>query len=201
MVSLGLYIPRRSLLHRISAQSKLLGLTLAAVLVFLTAQIMILLGILAIGLGLLLLAKLPIAAVWGQLRPMLPMLLAILLLQGLLENWQSGWLAVLRFTILLVLAALVTLTTRLSDLVEAIEQALQPAKAVGVNPAKVGLVLAMAIRFVPVLLEQYREVQMAQAARGLDRHWIALLVPLLVKTLRMADELSEALDARCYDPD
>lgn len=198
-MSFGLYIPRQSLIHAVSAQVKGLVLAIAGIVVFLVSDPVWLAGMLAIVSILPVLARLPLNAVGVQLRPVLPLLVAIWLLQGLLGDWVSGWLALLRFMILVILATIVTLTTRLSDMVEAIEQVLQPLQIIGVNSSQVSLILAMAIRFVPVLLEQFHEIQEAQRARGLDRHWIALLVPLMVKTLRMADELSDALDARCYD--
>ena len=61
--------------------------------------------------------------------------------------------------------------------------------------------LSMVIRFIPLMMKEAREILEAQRARGLDRSVVALLVPLLVKTLKMADNLSDAIDARGYDAD
>jgi biotin transport system permease protein len=73
-------------------------------------------------------------------------------------------------------------------------------RPLGVNPAKLALMLALTIRFIPLLAEQVREVRMAQRARGVERSIAALFVPLLVKIFTMADDLAAALEARGYDP-
>lgn len=200
-MTFGLYIPRRSPIHALSAQVKLLGLVGIGALVFAISDVRSLGALLAIVSGLIALAKLPFQTIWQQFRPIFLLLLAILLINGLFSSWETGWIAVLRFAILISTATIVTLTTQVSEMVEAIEQGLHPLQQLGINPAKVGFLLALSIRLVPVLLEQFHQIQEAQQARGLDRHFIALLVPLLVKVLRMADELSDALDARCYDAD
>jgi biotin transport system permease protein len=108
---------------------------------------------------------------------------------------------VLRFTILVALAVLITLTTRISDMVDALERALRPLRVLGVNPAKISLMISLAIRFVPLLADLVREIQEAQRSRGLERSITAVAVPLIVKTLRMASVLTDAIDARGYDPD
>jgi biotin transport system permease protein len=114
---------------------------------------------------------------------------------------RTGVIIVLRFVILIALAALVTLTTRVSDMVDALERGLRPLRIVGINPDKTSLMISLAIRFVPVLMEQVRSIQEAQRARGLERSVIGVAVPLIVKTLRMANSLTEAIEARGYDPD
>ena len=195
----GLYISRRSPIHNLSAKVKILILVITGMVVFLVPN-PIALGIL-LGLTSLLpvFAQLPLPSVWLQLRPIIPWLIAVLLIQGLLGDWLAGTTAMLQFALLTLLATIVTLTTRVSEMIEAIEQALQPCKRFGINPAQVSLMLALAIRFIPVLLNQFHEIQEAQRARGLDRNGLALLVPFVIKTLRMADELSDALDARGYE--
>lgn len=198
-MSFGLYISRRSPIHNLPAKVKILILVITGMVVFLVPN-PIALGIL-LGLTSLLpvLAKLPLQSVWLQLRPIIPWLIAVLLIQGLLGDWLAGTTAMLQFALLTLLATIVTLTTRVSEMIEAIEQALQSCKRFGINPAQVSLMLALAIRFIPVLLNQFHEIQEAQRARGLDRNGLALFVPFMIKTLRMADELSDALDARGYE--
>lgn len=200
-MSFGLYISRRSPIHALSAQTKLLVLALASVSVLATPDPIVLAMLLVCTSLLPVLSRLPLLTVWLQLRPVLPLLLAVALLPALLGDWLSGIVALLRFLILILLATIVTLTTRVSDLMEAIEQALQPGKRLGINPAQISLMLALALRLMPTLLNQFHEIQEAQRARGLDRNALALFVPFMIKTLRMADELSDALDARGYSAD
>jgi len=198
-MSFGLYIARRSPIHVLSARAKILVLTITGIVVFLLSNLVALLALLVLASLLPIVAQLPARSVWLQLRPVLPLLIAVLLLQGLLGDWASGMVALLRFTILIVLGTIVTLTTRVSDLVDAIEQVLQPGKRVGINPTQISLMLALSMRFIPILLNQFHQIQEAQRARGLNHNWLALFVPFVIKTLRMADELSDALDARGYD--
>lgn len=200
-MTFGLYVPRRSPLHALSAKIKLLVLTLVSIGVLATSNPIILTVLLAFTSLLPALSRLPLSTFWSQLRPVLLLLLAVALIPALLGDWLSGVVALLRFLILILLATIVTLTTRVSDLVEAIEQILQPTKRLGMNPAQISLMLALALRFIPTLLNQFHDIQEAQRARGLDRNGLALFVPFIIKTLRMADELSDALDARGYGVD
>jgi biotin transport system permease protein len=195
-MTFGLYIQRRSPIHKLSATLKILILVVTSVAVFLLAEPIVLMILLVLTGLLLPLSRLPLSSVGAQLRPVMPLLIAVLLIQGLLGDWLSGLVALLRFTILILLATIVSLTTRMSEMMAVIERALQPCKCLGINPSQVSLMLALSLRLIPLLLSQFREIQEAQQARGLDRNWLALLVPFLVKTLRMADELSDALDAR-----
>ena len=79
--------------------------------------------------------------------------------------------------------------------------ALRPCASSGSIRAKISLMISLAIRFVPLLVDLVREIQAAQRARGLERSIAAVAVPLIVKTLRMASVLTDAIEARGYDPD
>lgn len=63
------------------------------------------------------------------------------------------------------------------------------------------MVISMAIRFIPLLREKFTEVHEAQQARGLNTNIVALAIPLIIRTIRMASEVAEALEARSYDTD
>jgi biotin transport system permease protein len=129
------------------------------------------------------------------------LILIIFLVHGWFTSWTLGFLVVLRFAVLLLLALLVTFTTRISEMIEVLERAFRPLAVFGVNPEKLSLMLSLALRFIPLLFEKFQEIREAQRARGLDRNILALLMPLLIKTLRMAGDLTDAIDARGYDPD
>lgn len=180
---------------------KLLLLAIAGVATFYIQSLLGLASLLGFTLVLFGFANISFKLVWQQVRPILPLLISLLILQGLLQSWHLAWAGVLRILLLVGLASLVTFTTRMSDMIDTLECGLQPLARLGVQPARVSMMLAIAIRFVPVLLEQTQAIREAQWARGLDRHVLALLVPLLIKTLKLADDLTDALDARCYDDD
>ena len=198
---LGLYIDRDSVIHALAPGVKMLALALSALALIAVDDWRVLAAILGTVLGLFAVARLPAREVIAQLRPVLFLGLFFFAIHALLVTWQSGLVIVLRFTILVALAVLITLTTRISDMVDALERALRPLRVLGVNPAKISLMISLAIRFVPLLADLVREIQEAQRSRGLERSITAVAVPLIVKTLRMASVLTDAIDARGYDPD
>ncbi|WP_440709533.1 energy-coupling factor transporter transmembrane component T family protein [Herbiconiux sp. YIM B11900] len=96
----------------------------------------------------------------------------------------------------ILLAAMLVLTTRVADLLDAFERGLQPFTRFGVDPARVALVLAVAITTVPVLIRLAAGVREAQKARGAGGGLQAFVIPFLVVSLKHADDLGEALTAR-----
>ncbi|TVR78158.1 MAG: energy-coupling factor transporter transmembrane protein EcfT [Rhodospirillales bacterium] len=198
-MTLGLYIDRSSLLHRLAPAVKLATLLAAGIGVFLVRDPLWLLPVLGTVLMLYAVAKIPPGEVWRQLRPLAVLMVLFLLAHGWLTTWTLGFLVVLRFAILVLAAFLVTYTTKLSAMIETLERAIAPLAPLGVNPAKVSLALSLALRFIPLLYDRVREIREAQRARGLERSVVSIAVPLLVRTLRMADDLTQALEARGFD--
>lgn len=193
---LGLYVPRPSPLHALTPGPKLLALLLAGAGVFALRSPGPLLLVLAAVVGLYGVARLGGRVLWGQLRPTLALLAFFFAVQALTVNVDSGVVTVLRFAVMILLASLLTLTTRTSDLLATLERALQPLRRVGVNPEKVSLAVSLTLRFIPVVISIVAEVRDAQRARGLDGSVLALAVPVIIRTLRMADDIADAIDAR-----
>jgi biotin transport system permease protein len=98
--------------------------------------------------------------------------------------------------ILVLLAGLVTLTTRTSDMADVVVAVVRPLRRFGVDYERLGLLLALGIRSVPIVIDLAVEVRDAQHARGLAGDARAFAVPLVVRSLRRADAMSEALVAR-----
>jgi biotin transport system permease protein len=195
----GAYLPGTSPLHRAPAGAKLLALT--AVLVVLAALRSVTAVAVALGLVLAL-------AVLGRVgpRPLLAQVRPVLwfaVLVAAFQWWAAGpWTALTvtgSLVLAVALAGLVTLTTRTQDLLDAVVSASRPLRRFGVDPERVGLVLALAVRTVPVMTELARQVQEARSARGLSRSPRALAVPLVIRAVRHADRLGEALAARGVD--
>ncbi|MGK0623921.1 energy-coupling factor transporter transmembrane component T, partial [Bordetella bronchiseptica] len=137
------------------------------------------------------------AAWWRQTRGLALIVLAVGLFTGLMQGWPHAAVVVLRVAALIGLAMAVTLTTPVPALIDACERALRPAERLGLlNAAQVALALALALRFIPEIWRNYQEIREAQAARGLGAHPLALLVPLVVRTLKRAEEVAQAIDAR-----
>jgi len=198
-MTFGLYVPRSSPLHQLPPGVKLLGVAIAGTGLFWIHTLTWMMLALGTSVGLVAIARLPWTIVVRQIRPALWILVGIAGVHALLTHWETGLLLALRFLILLLLATLVTLTTRTSDMMTALSKLLQPLKRFGLNPEQLSLMVAIAIRFIPVFIEQIRDIQDAQRARGVEQPVITLLVPLLVKTLHTADALVDAIDARCFD--
>ncbi|TVR98419.1 MAG: energy-coupling factor transporter transmembrane protein EcfT [Rhodospirillales bacterium] len=198
-MSFGLYIERQSPLHRLAPSVKLAALLAAGIGVFLVRDPLWLLPVLGMVGALWAVAQIPMRQAWRQLRPLAVLMLLFLLVHGWLTSWTLGFLVVLRFAILVLAAFLVTTTTRLSEMIETLERAMAPLTRFGVNPAKVSLALSLALRFIPLLYDRVREIREAQRARGRERSIVSIAVPLLVRTLRMANDLTEALEARGFD--
>ena len=196
----SLYVPGRSLVHRVPAGAKLAALMAGSSALFVVSGIAVHLAELLAVLALFQVARLPWREVFDQLRPALVFLVPIFLFHAFVTDWVLGLETVLRILVLLLLAVIVTLTTKLSDMIDILERAMKPLCFVGINPSKVGMMLSMIIRLIPLLMREAGEILEAQRARGLDRNAIALLVPLLIKALKMSDDLSDAMDARGYDP-
>ena len=100
---------------------------------------------------------------------------------------------------LIMLAALVSLTTRATAIIDVVVRLCGPLRRLGVDPERVGLLMALGIRSVPVVIDLAHEVREAQLARGLSSSPTAFAVPLVVRSLRHADRLGEALVARGVD--
>lgn len=196
---IGLYRPGSSPLHRARPGVKLLllgaGLTALTVLrspraVLVGAVVVVLLAAVA---------RVGPRAVAAQVRPVL----AVTALVAGFQVWLAGPRAALvvagSLLVAVAAAGLVTLTTRTSDLLDALVRALRPLRRVGVDPERVALLLALTIRSVPVLATLAADVRDARRARGAERSVRAFAVPLVIRAVRHADRLGEALAARGVD--
>jgi biotin transport system permease protein len=203
-MTLALYVPRASPVHRTPAGVKLLLLAALGVVVFAVPTLPVAAGALVLVLLIAVaLARLPVAMLARQARAVMWWLIALLVLHVLITNLVTGVTTVLRLLALVLAAAVVTATTRVTAMVAVIERLCAPLRLVGIRPARIGLVIAMAIRFIPLVAERADRIREAHAARGGSvrglRGLRTTVVPLLVQVLQMAHTISEALDARGAD--
>ncbi len=198
-MKLSLYVRRDSPVHALPAGWKLGLLLMTGLLILLTDDARLLGAGLAIALVGFPLARLPLPEILRQARPMLIVLALFFAAHAMFTSIETGTVLTLRFAIMIACGLLLTLTTRVSDLMAVLERALRPLAPLGLNPEKTSLVFAMTIRFIPVLAETWETVRAAQQARGMDRNALALLIPMTVLTLRRADQISDAIEARGVD--
>ncbi|MDO1581279.1 CbiQ family ECF transporter T component [Rhizobium oryzicola] len=192
-----LYAEGDSILHRASARSKLVGLLLAGILTFLVTSIPLLIGLLVASALLLLSTRLGLK---DLLRRLVPLAVTISILCGLtmlLQTVETGIISLLRLTLLLLVSTAVTATTAISDVMDEITAAATPLERLGLlRAADIGLAIGLVIRFVPEVAERYEVLRDAHTARGIRPKTLSLLVPLIILTLRDADEIAAAIDAR-----
>lgn len=198
--TLGLFRPGDSLLHRLPAAVKLAGLFgwgLASLWLpqrwwlVVAAFVVAAFGYLLAGFNPLLMGK--------QLRPMWWLLLFTAGMNWWVVGWERAIAVSGMIATLVCLAALVTLTTPTTALIDVVVRVAGPLRGFGVDPDRVGLVLLLGIRCVPLVAGIAREVREAQIARRATRSYRAFAVPLLVRALRDADSIGDALVARGLD--
>ena len=196
---IGLYRPGTSLLHRLPPWTKLLGLAVGtSVLVAVRTPGAVAVAAVLVAL-LVALARVPASVAAAQVWPLRWFVVLLVPFQWWAGGWRAAVVVVGTMLVAVSAAALVTLTTRVGDLLDALTAALRPLRRVGLDPDRVGLVLALTIRTVPLLLAAVGEVRDARRARGLERSPRALVVPLVIRSLRHATALGEALTARGVD--
>jgi len=225
MINLGEYRPGDTVLHRLDPRVKICAVMILSLLIFAATPT----GIALISLFLTALvrtARLTLAQTAAALRPVAVFMAAIffmhlfttegaplLMLSPLpititREGLAQGALVTWQFAGLVIGAAILTMTTLPSDLVGGIERLLRPLARVGIPSQEIAMMIAMALRFLPMLLEEYDRLRLAQMARGADfstggvrlrmRAVHLLTVPLMLSAFRRADELVTAMEARGY---
>ena len=222
---LGHYYPLDSFLHRLDARAKLVPVLAVMVLGLMTDSALFYLAVLAALIGGLLLSKVKPGIIARNFQPIL-ILVAITFayhlifsgrdsrpvfeIFGLPVRSESLALATfysLRLLLFVSVVFLVTLTSSPSDLAEAVTRLLRPLKKLRVPVDDIGLILFIAIRFIPVLHQEFLAVRNAQIIRGVDfsggllsraRKTVTIVIPVLVAAISRADELALAMEARGY---
>jgi len=195
---IGLYSPGTSLLHRAPTLLKLLVLSLGVGTVTLLGDPRQLAVALVVVVALFIVAGVPLKASVRQVAPVLWLLVLAVPIQALLAGWLIAALMAGRLLVAVALAALFTLTTTVTSVLAAFDRLLRPF-ARWIDTERVGLLVALTIRCIPLVTEIVREVLEARTARGTRGTLRALAVPIIVRSLYAADALGEALVARGVD--
>lgn len=193
---LGQYRPGTTLLHRLPAGAKLLGLFVLSGVVVLVRSPTLAVAALAAVLGLVAWSGLGVRRTLGVLRGIA--LVAVLL--GAFQVWQRGWPRAVEsvgdLVALVLLATVLTATTPVDGVLDAVTRALRPFRRLGVNPDAVALAFSLTLRSIPTTLAIATETRQAALARGLQRDPRALLVPLVIRVVAHARATGAALHAR-----
>lgn len=224
-ITLGQYFPADSVAHRLDPRTKLVLLILYIVAVFIVKDIWIFGFVIAFMLFMTAMSRVPLSYVIKAIKPM-KLLLPLMFLLNLfmiktgtvLFSWKfitittggirQALFIVLRLIALVTGASLLTLTTTPVALTEGLERLLAPLKIVGFPAHELAMMMTIALRFIPTLLEEADKIMKAQLARGADlesgnifkraKAMLPILIPLFVNSFRRAEELALAMESRCY---
>ena len=226
-VALGQYMPLDSVVHKMDPRSKIMIMLFLMVAIFIPAGV---LGYVIIGIFILLslyLSKLNIKYALRTMKPMLWMMAFLLVINLLVIKTGTplfsikGFIIysdavnqtlyiVVRLMLMVIITTVLTATTKPLDLTLGIEKLLKPFEKIGVPAHIIAMMISIALRFIPTLIEETQRIMNAQASRGVDLEngsikekimaILSLIVPLFVSAFDRADQLANAMEARGYDP-
>ncbi|MDD3362244.1 MAG: energy-coupling factor transporter transmembrane component T [Hespellia sp.] len=224
-ITIGQYYPAKSILHRLDPRVKIVCTLLFLVSLFLQKSI---LGyaIAAVFLSAVIhLSKVPFKYIVKGLKPIIMLLMITVLFnlfltrggEVLFHKWiftvtelglSTAVFMAIRLTFLIIGSSLMTFTTTPNALTDGIEKLLHPLNKVKVPVHEIAMMMSIALRFIPILLEETDKIMKAQIARGADlesgniiqkaKAMIPILVPLFVSAFRRANDLAMAMESRCY---
>lgn len=223
-ITLGQYFPGQSFIHVLDPRCKIVATLLVIVAIFIAQSLMsyaVLTVFILLCFGI---ARLPLRLIVKSLKPLwviiaLTMAIHVFTTPGqVIWQWSifhitwegicQGTLMTGRLIYLIVFSSLLTYTTSPIVLIDGIEHLLNPFKRIGVPAHELAMMMTIALRFIPTLLEETDRIMKAQTARGANftsgnllqrgKNMIPLLVPLFVSAFRRADDLATAMESRCY---
>ena len=195
----GLDIEGASPLHRMPVRGKLVLLFVAAIALFLVADLRILVPALALALALYLSTGIGPGEAFRRTRFVLFTVLVLAAANYLFHSLHEALVVFCRLSALVLLAAAVTATTGISAFMDEIARLAAPLERLGlVRAADVSLAVGLVIRFVPEILARYGDIAAAHRARGLPLRPLTVLTPLIISTLKDADTIAMAIDARGF---
>ncbi|SEB69402.1 CbiQ family ECF transporter T component [Microbacterium hydrocarbonoxydans] len=190
------YIPGRSVVHRMPATAKLALFALLALAVTAYPHDAASIGMALAGVcALYLVSGIPFATLIVEVWRLRWLILVLGVGLWVFVSPLTAWISTARVVALVLLATLLTLTTRMESLLRVLHRLLTPLGRFGIDPRTVSMTIALALTMVPTVARFSTEVRDAASARGI-RLRIRWIVPLLVRTLRHADDVGDALAAR-----
>ncbi|MTI71163.1 MAG: energy-coupling factor transporter transmembrane protein EcfT [Firmicutes bacterium] len=223
-ITIGQYYPGETPIHNLDPRIKILTTFIFIISLFFINTFLPYALVVGFILSTILLSKIPIKYIIRGIKPLLIIIIVtffinifmtkgeILFEIGPLDVTKQGLIQAtfmaLRLIFLIIGTSLLTLTTSPIALTDGIERLLNPFRKIGVPAHELAMMMTIALRFIPTLLEETDKIMMAQKARGADfesgnvlnraKSLVPLLVPLFISAFRRADELAMAMEARCY---
>lgn len=224
-ITLGQYFPGNSFIHKLDPRTKLLATLIYIIAIFFAATPLAYGILTAFAAVVILISRVPWMLVFKSLKPIwiiviLTMLIHMFTAPGehIVFTWKflsvtaegidMGVKMAVRLILLLLFSSVLTFTTSPIVLTDGIENLLRPFKKLGVPAHELAMMMTIALRFIPTLLDETDRIMKAQTSRGADfasgnifqrmKNMLPLLVPLFISAFRRADELAVAMEARCY---
>ncbi|MCM1106778.1 MAG: energy-coupling factor transporter transmembrane protein EcfT [Blautia sp.] len=224
-ITIGQYYPADSVIHKLDPRVKLFSTLIYIIALFTFRGILGFAVITAWLVCVITISKVPFKFMVKGLKAIIILLLItgifnLLFTPGNVEYWSWGpfrltdtgisnaVLMVMRLVYLILGTSLMTLTTTPNQLTDGLEKSLHPLNKIHVPVHAIAMMMSIALRFIPILLEETDKIMKAQMARGADfehgnlirraKSMIPLLIPLFVSAFRRADDLAMAMEARCY---
>lgn len=225
-ITIGQYYPSDSVIHRLDPRVKLFATMIYMITLFVYKGLAGLGMITLFLFGVIQLSKVPLGYMFKGLRAIMVLLLFtsffnLTMTPGTVTYWRFGIFQVtdtgivnavtiaIRLVYLILGTSLMTLTTTPNQLTDALEQSLRPLNKIHIPVHAIAMMMSIALRFIPILVEETDKIMKAQMARGADfengnilqraKNMVPLLVPLFVSAFRRADDLAMAMEARCYN--
>ena len=223
-ITIGQYYPTSSIIHKLDARVKLVATFIFMVSLFIINKFWPYLIVVGCLLSVIKLSKIPGKFIVKGLKPLkwiiiFTFIINIFFIPGD-PIWSFGFIKIteqgvsqaifmgLRLIFLVVGTSLLTLTTSPIELTDGIERLLKPLKKIGFPVHELAMMMTIALRFIPTLLDETDKIMKAQMSRGADfeskniinraKNLVPLLIPLFISAFRRADELAMAMEARCY---
>ncbi len=224
-ITIGQFFPGKSFIHNLDARSKIILTVIFLVLVFVCGNFWSLGLVWLFGVVSYILSRLPIKLVLKSFKPLIPIILLTSILQlyyvkegEVLLPWKyftitdkgiyTAIFITARILLLLLVSSLLTYTTAPTDLTDAIEKLLSPLKIFKIEVHTFAMMMTIALRFIPTLIDEIDRLMSAQKARGADfesgnilkkvKSLFPIFVPLFVSAFKRAIELADAMSCRCY---
>ncbi len=223
-ITIGQYFPGRSIVHRTDPRAKLVITVVFIVALFLSSNFYGIALSLFIAVSLYIVAKIPLKLMFKSLKPVLPIIIFtsfinMFFLDGepIVEfyfikiTYEGLFFALqmtLRILVLITISSLLTYTTTPIALTDGLERLLSPLKVIKVPAHELAMMMTIALRFIPTLIEETDKIISAQKARGADmesggiieraKSLVPILIPLFISAFRRADDLAVAMECRCY---
>lgn len=224
-ISIGQFVPGDSIVHNLDPRTKIILSLLYIINIFLIKSFLGYLCIFIFTLFTIYMSKLKLIYIYKSVRPILMLVLITALLNvfvvkgqilifkyGIFSIYREGIIIaafmVIRLIFLIISTSILTLTTSPIQLTDGIEKLLKPIKGIGLSAHELAMMMTIALRFIPTLIDETDKIMKAQMARGADfesgniinrsKALIPILVPLFISSFRRADELAMAMESRCY---